>query len=78
MTDLQQNKTAAKAMVQGYVLEQVGKGRELPEWEVTAVKFTRIAMDWIDEFIDELLDAGLILPTVIQDGDRFDAGLRAA
>ena len=78
MTDLQQNKVAAKAMVQGFILEQVGKGIEVVEDEMMAGKFSRVPLAWFDEFIEELFESGLVLPTIVQNGDRFDAALRAA
>jgi hypothetical protein len=72
-TDLYKNKTFARATVQAWVLSQVKSGVEVHDLEIL-IKFTRVAGEWVDEFVTELEDAGLIGSrqiTVIEDGRTY-------
>jgi hypothetical protein len=64
MTDLYKNKTFARATVQAWILAEVQE-REVHDLEL-AVKFSRVFQAWLDEFVTELQDNGLIAARNIQ------------
>lgn len=78
MTDLQKNYASAKILVQGHILQECGKGKEATDVELWGDKFTRVPMDWAEAFVGELIDLGLVVATMVQNGEHVDSVLKLA